>query len=105
MYPRPYPRSACDTHQISLSAMNAFLNQIDPALARYAAYALLGVVVLALLRRLKHPRWKVVKSRSYSRRCLTITFPFGCDGPDHTTSWCGLIRQVSRARYPGAMSS
>lgn len=34
--------------------MDAFWYPIDPAFARYV---LIGVVVLALLRRLKHPRW------------------------------------------------
>lgn len=64
--------------------MDAFWNQVDPALARYAGYALLGVVMLALLRRLKHPRWKVFKSRSHHYRCLSITFPFGCNTPDNS---------------------
>lgn len=60
--------------------MNAFWNQIDPALARYAGFTLVGVVVLALLlHRLKYPRWKVVKTRSHHYRCLTITFPVVAD--------------------------
>ncbi|MHB8949360.1 MAG: hypothetical protein ACYC4S_09880 [Rhodoferax sp.] len=65
--------------------MTAFWNQVDPTLARYAGYALIGAVVLALLRRLKHPRWKVSKTRSRHYRCLSITFPFGCNVPDENT--------------------
>ncbi len=63
--------------------MDALWNQIDPALARYAGYTLVGVVVLALLvRRRWKRRWPVIHRPHYSRRCLSITFPFGCNVPD-----------------------
>lgn len=83
-----YQKSALPGDPLALAIQNidmdAFWNQIDPAFVRYAAYALLGVVVLALLLRLKYPRWKVVKSRSRHYRCLSITFPFGCNTPDNS---------------------